>query len=147
MAWAQVVEFLYLGSGLLLPVFYVPQIVKLWNDDTRLGSYSLSKATAQLLLRLPALAFALFIVNHTFMTVVLTTDVIGRFIEFLVAIRSLRKQGVSVREVAFRFNSSHAFKKHATIHVPPYWADDAWGHPPVAQAVMASDEAANGGKT
>lgn len=147
MTWGSAVEFMYLGSGLLLPLFYVPQIVKLWNDDTRLGSYSLSKATAQLLLRLPALAFAVLIVNHAYMTVVLTMDVLGRLVEFLVAIRALRKQGVSLREVASRFNPSHAFKKHAAMKSPPYWSDDAWGHAPVAEAALVGGETVNGSKT
>lgn len=108
MTWESAVEMAYLVSGVLLPVFYAPQIVKLWRDTTRLGSYSLSKATAQLALRVPVLVFAVVIVNHSFMTFVVLADMLGRMLELAVALRALRHQGVPVHEVAARMSPTHA---------------------------------------
>ena len=92
----QLIEPLYLVTGLLLPLFYFPQIKKLYVDDTGLSSYSTSKAGAQLLLRVPALIFAVFVVNSNYMIVVLTFDLLGRLVEFVVAIHALRRQGLPV---------------------------------------------------
>ena len=108
MTFVSGVEIAYLASGVLLPVFYLPQILKLWRDKTRLGSYSLSKATAQLVLRLPVLVFAVVVVKHDYMTMVVTGDVLGRVVELAVALRALRHQGVPADEVAARMSPTHA---------------------------------------
>lgn len=96
------IEYAYLISGLILPLFYLPQIFKLRNDSSLLASYSLSKSTAQFILRLPTLAFAYFIVASPFMNVVLAADVIGRGVELVVAARSMDRQGVSAKGILER---------------------------------------------
>jgi len=96
------VSALYICSGLLLPLFYIPQILRLWRDRTLLGSYSLCKASAQLVLRVPALLFAISVVHSDLMIFVLTLDLIGRFAEVLVAMASLRRQGGSWRHCIMR---------------------------------------------
>ena len=86
---------LYVASGLLLPLFYAPQILRLRRDATKLDSYSLSKAAAQVLLRIPALLFAIAVVRNDLMIFVVALDLVGRFTEVVVALSSLRKQGCS----------------------------------------------------
>ncbi|UUZ66562.1 hypothetical protein LP417_33985 (plasmid) [Polaromonas sp. P1-6] len=98
------IEIVYLVSGLVLPIFYFPQVYKLYNDNTGLASYSLGKCAAQLLLRLPALAFALFVVKSDYMNAVLAADVLGRVAEFSTAIYSLRRQGVPLKSLYERAN-------------------------------------------
>ena len=89
---------LYVASGLLLPIFYEPQILRLWRDATKLGSFSLSKAVAQLLLRFPALLFSIVVVRNDLMIFVLALDLAGRSVEVAVALGSLRKQGCCLVE-------------------------------------------------
>ena len=86
---------LYVASGLLLPLFYAPQILRLRRDATKLDSYSLSKAVAQFLLRIPALLFAIAVVRNDLMIFVVALDLVGRFTEVAVALSSLRRQGYS----------------------------------------------------
>lgn len=100
-----IVEVVYLASGLVLPIFYLPQIVKLYGDSTRLASYSLSKAFAQFLLRLPTLVFALMVVDNTFMSIVLIADLMGRAVELGMAIWSLSMQQMTWREIGGRLCS------------------------------------------
>lgn len=87
------ISLLYVASGLLLPLFYAPQILRLRCDATKLGSYSLSKAAAQLLLRVPALLFAIAVVRNDLMIFVLALDLAGRSADVAVALGSLRRQG------------------------------------------------------
>jgi hypothetical protein len=101
------IEILYLVSGMLLPLFYLPQILRLQNDATKLASFSLLKAVTQLFLRLPVLLFSYVIVGNVFMNVVVTADVLGRAIECLAACRSLRRQGADWAEIKRRLNPSY----------------------------------------
>lgn len=94
------IEFLYVFSGLVLPAFYLPQILKLARDQTGLAGYSLGKATSQLLLRLPALVFVVTVVQNPLMNLVVSMDVLGRGVELVTAIASLRRQGVCVKGIA-----------------------------------------------
>lgn len=96
------VELLYLISGVVLPLFYLPQILRFRGDQTRLASYSLSKSLCQLLLRVPAMIFALVVVQNTFMTFVLALDLAGRAFELFAAILTLRSQGQTTRDIADR---------------------------------------------
>jgi hypothetical protein len=96
------VELLYLASGVVLPLFYLPQMLRIYNDRTRLASYSLIKALCQLLLRLPAMAFAVAVVGNGFMVFVLALDIAGRLAELCIAIWSLRSQGVDWASIAGR---------------------------------------------
>lgn len=88
---------LYVVSGLLLPLFYFPQILRLLADQTDLASYSVSKAAIQFLLRIPALAFAVYTVDNDLMTLVLTLDLLGRAAEVAAAFWAMRRQGSDVR--------------------------------------------------
>jgi hypothetical protein len=99
---ASTIEFLYLASGVALPVFYFPQITKFATDETLLASYSLSKSLAQFLLRVPTLLFALVIVSNPFMNMVLALDLCGRGIELASACVSLRRQRCSWTAIARR---------------------------------------------
>jgi hypothetical protein len=96
------IEALYLVTGMFLPIFYMPQIIQLYQDTTRLSSYSFSKATAQLILRLPALAFSAFVVQSPYMNIVLTFDVVGRLAEWVTAIYSMKKQAFTGQEMINR---------------------------------------------
>ena len=97
------IDALYVVSGLLLPLFYLPQILRLLADQTDLASYSVSKAAIQLLLRMPALAFAVFTVDNDLMTLVLTLDLLGRAAEVAAAYRAMRRQGADVWTCMRRF--------------------------------------------
>ena len=96
------IELLYLASGLMLPLFYVPQILKIQSDNTLLEAYSISKALIQLLLRFPSLLFACVIVDNFFMNTVLLADILGRAIELVSAYSSLKRQGVGSKEIWMR---------------------------------------------
>lgn len=98
------IENLYLLSGLLLPAFYLPQILRLLRDQSKLEGYSLSKATAQLLLRLPVLPFAFFVVGNTVMNIVCVADVSARLFELCVSIHALKRQKVDSRKILHRCN-------------------------------------------
>ncbi|MEJ8837751.1 hypothetical protein [Ramlibacter sp. AN1133] len=107
-----IINGLYLVSGAVLPLFYLPQILRFRRDQTLLASYSLSKAACQLLLRMPALLFALFIVHNMFMNVVLSLDLAGRCLELVAAVTSLRVQGLPWNRVVLRLIPKFAARKH-----------------------------------
>ena len=96
------IETLYLISGLILPLFYGPQVSRLLKDESRLESFSLLKSLSQLILRLPALLFAFMVIHSPYMNIVLSADVLGRLMEFVVAIISLRRQGLSYADISDR---------------------------------------------
>lgn len=96
------IEVLYLVSGLVLPLFYAPQILRFRKDGTLLASYSMSKAACQFLLRLPALLFALLVVQNTYMDWVLSLDIAGRALELAAATVALRRQGIPWGEISRR---------------------------------------------
>lgn len=97
------VEIVYLICGFVLPLFYLPQILRLHTDSSNLSSYSLSKAVIQWALRLPALAFGIQIENSLFVVCVLM-DLAGRLCEISFAIQALHRQGNSLRQMASRLN-------------------------------------------
>lgn len=105
------IEASYLVSGFVLPLFYIPQMAKLWHDNTRLESYSLSKATAQLSLRFPALLFGMFVANSVVMTIAVAADMLGRCLEMVCAFTALRRQGECWSEIAARINPMHALRE------------------------------------
>lgn len=90
------IEFIYVFCGLLLPAFYIPQILRVAKDQSKLAGYSLGKSVSQLILRIPALIFAVFIIEHPLMNLVVGLDVLGRAIELGVAFWSMQRQGVSI---------------------------------------------------
>lgn len=96
------VELLYLVSGAILPLFYLPQILRFRSDQTLLASYSLSKSLCQLVLRAPALLFALLVVQNLFMDFVLALDLAGRAVELVAAVLALRRQGATRAEILRR---------------------------------------------
>lgn len=94
-------ETVYVLAGILLPAYYVPQMLKCAADDTRLAAYSMSKAASQLALRMAMLPFVFGIGNPT-MTCVVALDFAGRASEFAVAVWSLSRQGLRPREILSR---------------------------------------------
>lgn len=98
-----IIEWVYLSAGVLLPLFYVPQMVRCLRDETGLGSYSLRKAGVQLMLRILMMPFILSFSDLT-MTVVVSLDLLGRATELLAAITSLRAQGFGWQLIARRLS-------------------------------------------
>lgn len=124
---ASFIEYLYLISGVILPLFYVPQILRFGHDTTQLASYSLSKAACQFLLRVPALLFAVLVVQNGFMNFVLGLDLLGRAIELATAVTALRRQGVPAGDIARRT-------------VPPFLSRD-WSAPQAGPSLPVQGEA------
>lgn len=100
------IEIAYLLTGLILPVFYIPQIVRLLRDSTGIASYSLYKAAWQFTLRLPTLVFAVVVVQNGFMIVVLAADLTGRVGEIAAAVHSLRRQAFKWPAILERMHPS-----------------------------------------
>lgn len=75
----------YLMSGFLIVVMYVPQIIKLLNDNTGAYSISLTSWASWAALRLPAFIYALVILNDFIMLSITLGDIIGRITVFGVA--------------------------------------------------------------
>ena len=85
-------DWLYLATGLTLPLFYIPQILKLLRDHTKLAAYSMTKAIAQLLLRAVGLLYVFTVNLDPNIMIVIGADVLGRSIELAVAINAMHKQ-------------------------------------------------------
>jgi hypothetical protein len=94
-------ETVYVVAGILLPAYYLPQMLTCAVDETRLAAYSMSKAASQLALRMAMLPFVFGIGNLT-MTCVVALDFAGRASEFAIAVWSLSRQGVTPREILGR---------------------------------------------
>jgi hypothetical protein len=94
-------ETVYVVAGILLPAYYLPQMLTCAVDETRLAAYSMSKAASQLALRMAMLPFVFGIGNLT-MTCVVALDFAGRASEFAIAVWSLSRQGVTPREILAR---------------------------------------------
>lgn len=94
-------ETVYVFAGILLPAYYLPQMLKCAADETRLAAYSMSKAASQLALRMAMLPFVFGIGNLT-MTCVVALDFAGRAAEFAIAVWSLSRQGVTPGEILNR---------------------------------------------
>ena len=113
------VETTYVVAGVLLPLFYLPQVVRCMRDDTGLVSYSLRKAGVQFTLRLLMMPFILGIGNLT-MTVVVSLDLLGRATELLAAITSLRAQGFGWRQIALRLSPVRAPRSNRTALIAEF---------------------------
>ena len=94
-------EVVYVVAGIAMPAYYVPQMLKCAADKTHLAAYSMSKAASQLGLRAAMLPFVFGIDNMT-MTSIVALDFVGRAAEFTVALWSLHRQGLGVRQIALR---------------------------------------------
>ena len=100
---ASVLSKIYLATGLVLPMFYIQQVVVCMRDQSRLHAFSMSKATTQLLLRLSMIPFLLTIDSREILCIALL-DLIARFAEVFAAISSLRRQEVTFDEILHRSN-------------------------------------------
>ena len=85
-------DWFYLATGLTLPLFYIPQILKLLRDHTELAAYSMTKAIAQLLLRAVGMVYVFTVNLDPNIMIVIGADVLGRSVELAVAISAMRKQ-------------------------------------------------------
>lgn len=90
----ELVQLVYIAAGLLLPLYYVPQIRRCLQDRTLLLSYSLGKSGTQLLLRIIMMPFV-FKIGDATMCVIVGLDLVGRAAELGAAVRSLRNQDES----------------------------------------------------
>lgn len=124
------VEMTYIAAGVALPMFYIPQIVRCLRDDAGLVSFSLRKCSVQLVLRLLMLPFIWEIGNDT-MTWIVALDLLGRLLELVAALTSLRMQGRSWADIAGRLHALHQHpspsrpKPTATTPSPVNIAKDA----------------------
>lgn len=82
---------LYLMAGMIMPVFYLPQILHCIRDETGLKAFSMSKSLCQLLLRLAMVGFLVEVGNPMILFIALF-DLFGRITEFSFALRALRRQ-------------------------------------------------------
>jgi len=85
-------QLIYIAAGLLLPLYYVPQIRRCLADRTLLASYSMGKSGPQLMLRIAMMPFV-FSVGDMTMSVIVSLDLLGRLAEMWAAVWSLRRQG------------------------------------------------------
>lgn len=100
----QMIELVYILSGVVLPVFYGPQVIRLLKDRSNLASYSLSKSVIQLALRFPALVFGVLVVSSPAFVFCVALDLLGRVCECSAAILALSRQGNSTFEILSRMN-------------------------------------------
>lgn len=98
------IELIYIISGLVLPFVYYPQIRRLLRDRTNLASYSLSKSSIQLALRVPALAFGVIVLSSPSFIFCVALDICGRLLETSAAVWTLLNQGNSSRDIIRRAN-------------------------------------------
>lgn len=94
-------EIVYVLAGIVLPLFYLPQIRRCMQDQTMLASYSLRKSAFQCALRVAMMPFIMHVANQT-MVMVVSLDLMGRGLELLAALMSLRAQGSSWQAMALR---------------------------------------------
>jgi hypothetical protein len=91
----------YIGSGLIMPIFYYSQIRVCWQDTSGLPAYSMSKATIHVLCRLLMLPYIVSVGSPT-MTLIVGLDLFGRCVELVVATVSLRRVGWKWHEISTR---------------------------------------------
>lgn len=94
---------LYLMAGMILPVFYLPQILHCIRDNTQLHAFSMSKSLSQLILRLAMLPFLLHVDNSVIIAIAMF-DLTGRITEFSFAVHSLRRQRCSWSSISQRLS-------------------------------------------
>lgn len=90
-----IVEIVYILAGIILPLYYYPQIRTCLKDQTQLRAYSLRKSMNQFLLRVCGMPFLIGVLDNGYLTFVVCLDVTGRALELSAAIYSLRNQGVT----------------------------------------------------
>lgn len=95
------IQLIYVAAGLLLPLYYLPQIRRCLRDQTLLCSFSMGKAGTQLALRAVMMPFV-FSVGDMTMCFIVSLDFLGRTAEFVGAVVSLRRQGQSWGEIRLR---------------------------------------------
>jgi hypothetical protein len=91
----------YIVGGVILPLFYLPQIRRCYLDNSGLASFSMTKAAVMTVLRLAMLPFVLRVGNDV-MSFIVVLDTAGRLLELLAAVKSLRRQGWTSYEVLLR---------------------------------------------
>lgn len=92
------ITFAYIAAGMILPLYYVPQILRLAKDDSGLESYSMSKSATQTSLRIVMMPFVFGVGNMT-MTCIVSLDLLGRLVELGTAVVALRRQGFAWRRI------------------------------------------------
>lgn len=109
-----IIQAIYIAAGLALPLYYIPQTLRCLQDETLLSSYSLAKSVTQLTLRFLMMPFVLSVGNTT-MSVIVALDLAGRLLEASCAVRSLRRQGQTWREITGRARSDSARAAPLTV--------------------------------
>lgn len=100
----------YTTAGLILPLFYLPQIRTCLRDVTGLLAFSMGKAFTQFWLRAAMLPFV-FGVGNNLMTFIVTVDFLARGLEFAAALYSLRRQGYSWHDIGVRCSPAYSAAK------------------------------------
>ncbi|MBP6900591.1 MAG: hypothetical protein KBC73_10910 [Burkholderiaceae bacterium] len=95
------VSLLYVGAGLALPMFYLPQIRLCLRDRSGLRAFSLGKSAVQFGLRVAMMPFVLQ-VGSPLMSAVVLLDLAARGLELAAALYSLRRQGLGWGGIAAR---------------------------------------------
>lgn len=121
MSWVQVV---YVVAGLVLPLYYVPQITRCWHDRTGLASYSMGKSGTQLMLRSLMMPFVYGVGDPT-MSFIVSLDFAGRAAEYCAAVLSLRRQGEPWQRIVRR---SLPFGQHPSHSGVAPWQVTSFAH-------------------
>lgn len=120
-----VIQVVYVAAGLLLPLYYVPQVLKCFRDDTQLAAYSLGKSGTQLLLRTLMLPFVYGVGDPT-MSFIVSLDFMGRAAEYVAAVMALRRQSSTWRNIAERSLPLSGWRKDTDV---PHWQrEPSYGH-------------------
>jgi hypothetical protein len=120
-----VTQVVYVAAGLLLPLYYVPQVLKCWRDDTQLAAYSLGKSGTQLLLRTLMLPFVYGVGDPT-MSFIVSLDFAGRAAEYVAAVLALRRQSSSWLHIAQRSLPLKGWRQEPDT--PQWQREPAYGH-------------------
>jgi len=78
-------KFLYIASGSLIVLVYIPQIIRLLKDKTGAYSISLVSWASWAVLRIPAMMYALAVTNDIIMFLIVGGDLLGRIGVFGIA--------------------------------------------------------------
>lgn len=136
-----VIQVVYVAAGLLLPLYYVPQVLKCWRDDTQLAAYSLGKSGTQLLLRTLMLPFVYGVGDPT-MSFIVSLDFAGRAAEYVAAVMALRRQSNTWRNIAQRSLPLSGWRKETDM--PQWQREPAYGHYAMEPGPHEGSERADG---
>lgn len=139
-----VTQVVYVTAGLLLPLYYVPQVLKCWRDDTQLAAYSLGKSGTQLLLRTLMLPFVYGVGDAT-MSFIVSLDFAGRAAEYVAAVLALRRQASTWRHIAQRSLPLSGWRQETAT--PQWQREPAFGHYAMEPGQHDSAERADGRST